>query len=104
MLSTRGPRQPRENANIGRHFRFGKEGRYDFYVRGEFVNIFNRTIMPNPSTANPQNAPTKVNGSIYNGGFGIINAYQAPGTYPAPTAGAVTLLGRTGTIIGRLTF
>ena len=44
----RGPRQPRENANLGRHFRF-KE-RYDFYIRGEFVNIFNRTILPNPIT------------------------------------------------------
>ncbi len=100
----RGPRQPRESANFGRHFRF-KE-RYDFYVEGQFVNIFNRTIMPNPSTANPQNNPIKGagGGSIYTAGFGIINAYQAPGAYPAPTAGAVTLLGRTGTVIARLTF
>jgi hypothetical protein len=106
IASFRGPRQPRENANIGRHFRFGKEGRYDFYVRAEFVNIFNRTIMPNPSTANPQNAPTKGGGggTIYTSGFGVVAAYNAPGAYPAPTAGAVTLLGRTGTLIGRLTF
>ena len=70
------------------------------------MNIFNRTIMPNPSTANVQNAPTKGagGGTIYTGGFGVINAYNAPGAYPAPTAGAVSLLGRTGTLIGRLTF
>lgn len=100
----RGPRQPRENANIGRHFRVGKEGKYDFYIRGEFVNIFNRTIMPNPITTNPQLAPSKNNVGVYTGGFGIVNAYNAPNAYPAPTAGATALLGRTGTIIARFQF
>jgi hypothetical protein len=100
----RGPRAPRENANIGRHFRI-KE-RYDLYIRAEFVNIFNRTIFPNPSASNPQIAPTKGagGGTILTSGFGVINTYQAPGAYPAPTAGAVTLLGRTGTIIARFQF
>src|SRR5262249_37380636 len=46
----RAPRTPQENANIGRNFRFGKEGRYNLFIRAEFVNIFNRTIMPAPST------------------------------------------------------
>jgi hypothetical protein len=105
----RGPRQPRENANIGRHFRVGKEGRYDFYIRGEFVNIFNRTIMPNPSAGQaggpgPQLAPSKNAVGVYTGGFGVINAYNAPGSAPTPTAGAVNLLGRTGTLIARFTF
>ena len=50
-----GPRIPSENANIGRHFRVGKEGKYDFYVRAEFVNIFNRTYFASPITTNPQN-------------------------------------------------
>ena len=45
----RGPRLPSENANIGRHFRIGREGKYDFYVRGEFVNIFNRTFFGAPA-------------------------------------------------------
>jgi len=99
----RGPRQPKENANIGRNFRFGKEGRYDLYIRGEFVNIFNRTIMPNPnSTTNPAIAPTKNNLGIYIAGFGVINAYNAPNTGPA--AGTVPLVGRTGTIIARFSF
>jgi len=98
----RGPRQPRENANLGRHFRI-KE-RMDFYIRGEFVNIFNRTILPNPITTNPQSAPSRNQVGVYTNGFGVINAYNAPGTAPAPTAGAVNLLGRTGTVIARFTF
>ncbi|HEX4276833.1 MAG TPA: TonB-dependent receptor, partial [Bryobacteraceae bacterium] len=100
----RGPRQPRENANIGRHFRLGKEGKYDLYIRGEFVNIFNRTIMPNPIVTNPQTAPSKNGAGVLTGGFGVINAYNAPNAYPAPTAGATALLGRTGTIIARFQF
>ncbi len=100
----RGPRTPRENANLGRHFRI-KE-RMDLYIRVEFVNIFNRTILPNPSTLNPQLAPTRGagGGTILTSGFGVINAYNAPGTAPPVTAGAVTLLGRTGTLIARFSF
>jgi hypothetical protein len=100
----RGPRQPRENANIGRHFRIKEK--YDFYLRGEFVNIFNRTILPNPGVSSPQLPVTRGagNGTILTSGFGVINAYNAPGAYPAPTAGATALLGRTGTIIAKFTF
>jgi hypothetical protein len=98
----RNPRRPQENANIGRHFRVGKEGRYDFYIRGEFVNIFNRTLMPNPGATNPQNQPSKNGLGIYTSGFGVINAYQAPNSGPA--AGTVPLVGRTGTLIARFTF
>jgi hypothetical protein len=84
----------------------GKEGRYDIYIRGEFVNIFNRTILPNPIVTSPQLAPTRGagNGTILTGGFGVINAYNAPGTAPPVSAGAVNLLGRTGTLIARFTF
>lgn len=97
----RAPRTPSENANIGRHFRVGKEGKYDFYVRGEFVNIFNRTIMPAPTVTNPQNAPAKNSLGIYTSGFGVINAYAAPNV----TAGAAPFLtGRQGTLIGRFSF
>ena len=45
----RGPRRPQENLNVGRIFRI-KE-RYSFQIRGEFVNVFNRTLLPNPNTA-----------------------------------------------------
>jgi hypothetical protein len=98
----RGPRQPRENANIGRHFRIREK--YDFYIRAEFVNIFNRTIFPNPITTNPQTAVTRNSAGILTGGYGVMNVYQAAGGYPAPTAGATALLGRTGTIIARFQF
>jgi hypothetical protein len=104
----RGPRHPQENANIGRHFRFGKEGRYDIYIRGEFVNIFNRTSMPNPSsTANPAVAPSRNNLGIYTSGFGVVNAYLAPNTGPLTIVNGFAttyLTGRTGTLIGRFSF
>jgi hypothetical protein len=98
----RGPRQPRENANIGRHFRIKEK--YDFYIRAEFVNIFNRTIFPNPTTALPATPPTRNQFGALTSGFGVISAYQAPGAFPAPTAGATALLGRTGTLIAKFQF
>jgi hypothetical protein len=78
----------------------------DLYIRAEFVNIFNRTIFPNPTTANPQLAPTHGagGGTILTSGFGVINACNAPGTAPPVSAGAVTLPGRTGTLIARFSF
>jgi hypothetical protein len=106
----RAPRTPSENGSIGRHFRVGKEGKYDFFVRAEFVNILNRTIMPAPSTTNPQNSPVRGagNGSIYTSGFGVISAYFAPGTAITPGtvqgAGLVPLQGRTGTLVARFSF
>ncbi|HLH43288.1 MAG TPA: TonB-dependent receptor [Bryobacteraceae bacterium] len=103
----RAPRHPQENANIGRHFRVGKEGKYDFYVRGEFVNVFNRTQMPNPITTNPQNQPSKINQSIYTAGFGVIPAYLGPNTGPLTNVSGFNtqyLTGRTGTLIARFSF
>jgi len=106
----RAPRTPSENANLGRHFRVGKEGKYDFFVRAEFVNIFNRTLMPAPTTTNPQNLPIKGagGGTIYTSGFGIISAYYPPNTAIAASsvlgAGVATLQGRTGTLVARFSF
>jgi hypothetical protein len=99
----RAPRTPTENANIGRNFRFGKDGRYNLFIRGEFVNIFNRTIMPAPSTSNPQNPVARNGQGILTGGFGVINAYFTPGSANA-TSNAPFLQGRTGTIIARFSF
>jgi hypothetical protein len=99
----RGPRTPTENANIGRNFRFGPEGKYNIYIRAEFVNIFNRTLMPNPTTSNPQNPAVKSagNGTIYTAGFGVIDAYLPTGSIYGT---APYLLGRTGTLIARFSF
>jgi hypothetical protein len=108
----RGPRTPTENANIGRNFRFGPEGKFNLYIRAEFVNIFNRTLLPAPSTSNPQNGVTHAalpNGAtVLNGGFGVIDAYNSPGTYynsaSAPLPCNYCLLGRTGTLVARFSF
>jgi hypothetical protein len=101
----RGPRAPTENANIGRNFRI-KE-RMNFHIRAEFVNIFNRTIMPNPITTgtpavNSQNPVTKTAG-INSAGFGVINTFATAGSQPI-TAVPPFLTGRTGTLIARFTF
>ncbi len=94
---------PSENANIGRHFRVGKEGKYDFYIRAEFVNIFNRTYFASPITngvgITPQNPVIHGagNGTILTSGFGVINAYVQANT-------AYGFAGRTGTLIARFQF
>jgi hypothetical protein len=103
----RAPRTPTENANIARNFRLGKEGKYVLQIRGEFVNIFNRTIMPAPSsTALPQTAPARNSLGIYTSGFGIVNTYLAPNTaYAPPTMTTAPILaGRQGTLIARFSF
>ena len=102
---------PTENANIGRNFRI-KE-RMNFQIRGEFVNIFNRTIMPNPSTSNPQSPLTRggtVNGvKVLTAGYGVMNAYAAPSTAPPQPLNGFTPVyqvygPRTGTLIARFSF
>ncbi len=97
----RGPRAPRESANIGRHFRIKEK--YDFYVRAEFVNIFNRTILPNPGTGSPQTKPAANGAGAFTSGFGVINVYQTPGAYPA-AANPAYAVGRTGTLVARFQF
>jgi hypothetical protein len=100
----RGPRFPTENANIARNFRI-KE-RMNLQIRAEFVNIFNRTLLPNPissgATVNAQNPVTKTAG-INSSGFGVINTYATAGSQPT-TAVPPYLTGRTGTLIARFTF
>jgi hypothetical protein len=100
----RAPRTPTENANIARNFRI-KE-RMNFQIRGEFVNIFNRTLLPGPSTSNPQAPVTKNNLGIQTGGFGVITAFYAPNTAPPIPTGATQPYweSRQGTLIGRFSF
>ena len=100
----RAPRTPTENANIGRIFRI-KE-RMNLFIRAEFVNVFNRTLLPAPSTANPQNAALKNSFGIQTSGFGVISTYLAPNTaYAPPTqATSAVMQGRTGTLIARFSF
>jgi Carboxypeptidase regulatory-like domain/TonB dependent receptor-like, beta-barrel len=95
-------RRPIENFGIGRIFRI-KE-RYSLSVRAEFTNIFNRTTLVDPSTANPQTAPhcygpTGTVGACSAGetiasGFGWINTASATGAN----------LPRQGQLVARFTF
>jgi hypothetical protein len=96
----RGPRTPTENANIGRNFRFGPEGKFTLFIRAEFVNIFNRTLLPNPSTGNPGNKPGASSG-IFSSGFGVIDTYLPTGSIYGT---APYLQGRTGTLVARFSF
>ena len=104
LKNFRGPRVPRENANIGRNFRF-KE-RWNFQLRAEFTNIFNRTLMAQPSTSSPQNPVTKNSLGILTSGYGVINAYQAPGSANIfdGTSAATGLAARQATMIARFSF
>jgi len=55
----RSARRPQENFNFGRTFRFGAERRFGLQIRAEFVNIFNRLQIGNPSTTAPGAAPSR---------------------------------------------
>ncbi len=100
----RAPRTPTENANIARNFRI-KE-RMNLQIRGEFINIFNRTLMPAPSTSNPQSPAVKNALGYYTSGFGVIDTYFAPNTAPALPTGSTSpyLESRQGTMIMRFSF
>jgi carboxypeptidase family protein/TonB-dependent receptor-like protein len=104
----RSARRPQENLNIGRNFRIGKEGRYTLQIRADFVNIFNRTQIGNPITANPLAKPLKDGLGRYNGGFGVINDTAAIGAVPSissnGTVGQLFQQPRNGTLIARFTF
>ena len=104
IKSFRGARTPVENANIGRNFRI-KE-RMNLQVRGEFVNIFNRTLLPSPSTANPQTPVSKNVLGIQTSGYGVTAVYNAPNAFHAPPTAAnnPVLESRQGTLIMRFTF
>jgi hypothetical protein len=62
-------RRPDEQMSLGRTFRMGE--RAFFSVRGEFFNVFNRTYLNNPDSANAAATPVLSNGQIISG-FGRI--------------------------------
>jgi hypothetical protein len=89
----RAARIPQENLAFGRTFKIG-EGGANFNVRAEFTNIFNRTIIPVPTSTNARATQTRDAAGVPSAGFGRINTASAPGT---PTS-------RQGMIVGRFTF
>ena len=103
----RSARRPQENMNLSRTFHF-KE-RMSLQIRGEFVNIFNRTQIGNPSTTAPSAALSKNSAGQYSAGFGVINeTLSGPQVAPSYTQNAVVgqlyQLPRTGTLIARFSF
>ena len=93
--------------NLSRTFHF-KE-RVSLQLRAEFANIFNRTLIGNPSTTAPGAAPSKNAFGQYSAGFGVINlTVSGPNQAPTYTQNAVVgqlyTLPRNGTLIARFTF
>lgn len=99
-------RRPLENFNVGRNFRIREK--YVFSVRAEFVNIFNRTQIGNPSTTNPAGALTHNGAGLLTGGFGVINETVANGAVPSITSNGVVgqlyQQPRQGTLVARFQF
>ena len=97
----RGQRHPTEAMNFGRNFKV-KE-RYEFQLRIEFQNIFNRIQLPSPSLAFSPVNPTyqcsvaggTCNGAQSNGnyisGFGTFGNTANAGTFGAPRTGQLVV-------------
>jgi hypothetical protein len=94
----RGIRRPTENANLSRNFRF-KE-RYNLQIRLEMDNVFNRLMLPQPTSGALSNfgaVPTSV-GGLFTGGFGTF------GNLPIATGIAGPASARSGLFVARFQF
>jgi hypothetical protein len=98
--NVRWQRQPAESMSFGRNFRFGHEGRYNFFIRAEFQNIFNRLFLSPPQTGNQGGGtaatiftPVTAASGVNTGGFGYVNTVEGAGAQP-----------RNGQIVARFTF
>src|SRR5207244_12167806 len=85
-------RHPIETFGIGRLFRFND--RMNLNIRMDFVNIFNRTFLNNPTVTGFSNPQTQVNG-LNTGGFAYINLATSGNQAGQP---------RNGTFVARFTF
>ncbi|HXP86613.1 MAG TPA: TonB-dependent receptor [Bryobacteraceae bacterium] len=93
-------RRPQENMNLGRTWRI-KE-RATLNIRAEFTNVFNRSVVGDPTDTNAKAQITYLPNGNISGGFGSINATSSPtGT---GTAAIVNLAPRNGTLVARFTF
>lgn len=99
----RSQRHPTENFNVGRTFRIRES--ISFSVRAEFVNIFNRIVLPAPSSTTPLTPATCFVSST----TGATGACTTPGATIASGFGfiqtaAISGGARTGQIVARLRF
>jgi hypothetical protein len=101
-------RHPTENFNVGRTFRIRE--RMNLSIRGEFVNIFNRTVLPNPSAGNATGAPApQTAATCYLSGTSGATGACNPGATFASGFGFIqtaNIVGgtRTGQIVARFQF
>jgi hypothetical protein len=100
----RSQRHPTENFNIGRTFRIRES--MSLSLRAEYVNMFNRTVLPAPSTlTSPLTAPT----CFVSGVSGTTGPCTTPGAAYASGFGTMATLNqtlgtRTGQIVARFRF
>ena len=101
-------RHPTENFNIGRTFAIRES--MSLSVRAEFVNIFNRTALPNPSAGNATGAPSPLTSPtcFLSGVSGPAGACSAGATYASgfgfDQTAALATGQRTGQIVARFRF
>jgi hypothetical protein len=98
----RGQRRPRENMNLGRTWRFLKEGRGTFSLRMEFTNVFNRSYWGDPTgtaLTNWKLQQTYLSNGNTSAGFGRVLT-----TSPSQFGSAANFLPRQGVLVGRFTF
>ena len=70
-------RQPSEQLSLGCIFRVAE--RFRLQVRGEFFNVYNRAVMPNPSAGNPLQTQLRNAAGVPTSGFGRIDASTVTG-------------------------
>jgi hypothetical protein len=92
-------RQPSEALSFARHFKMGRERKYDLSVRAEATNVFNRRFYSAPSggsIATPTTTNTTAGSALFgsiSGGLGYVNAVNGLGSTP-----------RAGQMVARFTF
>lgn len=98
----RSQRHPTENFNFGRTFNIRES--MNLSVRMEFVNIFNRTVLPAPSSTTPLTAPT----CFVSGTSGPTGACSSGATYASgfgfEQTAALATGARTGQLVARFRF
>jgi hypothetical protein len=81
-------RRPSESMSLGRVFQIKEQMRLT--VRINFVNIFNRLYMNNPSATGPTAPTTRNAAGLLTGGFGFIN-YVGGSTFAPPRQGTLEM-------------
>jgi hypothetical protein len=87
----RGQRRPQENLSLARVFHIRE--RAQLQIRAEFTNIFNRVVLPAPSSTNAAATTTHSANGLLSAGFGFMNTTNGAGAVP-----------RAGQLVARFSF